>query len=735
MEPADTKADTDRVQSPKLRKELGLWDVYCIATGAMFSSGFFLLPGLAAARAGASAVLAYLLAGVLMVPSMLSMAELATALPRAGGSYYFVDRSLGPAVGTVTGLGTWLALVLKAAFALVGMGAYLAIAPGLADHLPHGPRGGMWAVKGLAVALTVLFVGVNIVGAKQSTRIQKVLVVAILGVLAFFIVEGFWHIGARMSGESVRQQYTPFLHARHGLSGLAATVGLVFVSYAGLPQVASISEEVRTPERNLPLGMILSLTTATVVYVLGMFIMTAVLGPEQLRGDLTPVATAMAEFSDWLPARWGLLLVVIAAVAAFASTGNAGILSASRYPLAMARDKLMPAQMDTVGRFHTPTPAILLTGAVMVVLILVLSTEQVAKFGSTFNLLIFGLINLAVIVMRESRIDAYDPGFRVPLYPWIPITGVFISAGLILEMGWATTLVSMLAIVVGAVWYVRYARPKVERYGAIHHVFARLGRYRHPGLRTEFREIIKEKGLREEDPYDEILERAEVLELDADESLEDVVHQLAESLARRVPMGADRIAETLLETGRYGGSPISKGIALLHFRSPQIDRPELALARSVEGVCVSLPPDDPNQPAGRSCEVFGLYALVSPEEKTGQHLRILAELADRAEDESFIDAWRRIENPDKLKETLLRDARFLELFVGEDPATETLVGKQVREMELPPRAFLAMVRRGDDRFDPTGETELARGDHLTFIGDPAAIEQLYERFVEPDGEG
>ena len=107
----------------RLKKELGLFDVYVISTGAMFSSGFFLLPGLATAYAGPSTVLAYLLAGVLMIPAMLSMAELSTALPRAGGAYYFIDRSLGPMFGTVGGLGTWLALALKSGFALLGMGA------------------------------------------------------------------------------------------------------------------------------------------------------------------------------------------------------------------------------------------------------------------------------------------------------------------------------------------------------------------------------------------------------------------------------------------------------------------------------------------------------------------------------------------------------------------------------------------------------------------------------------
>ena len=111
----------------RFKKELGLFDVYAVATGTTLSAGFFLLPGLAAQEAGSALVLAYLLAALPMVPAMFSVVELATAMPRAGGVYYFLDRSLGPMVGTIGGLGTWLALMLKVAFALVGMGAYLGL--------------------------------------------------------------------------------------------------------------------------------------------------------------------------------------------------------------------------------------------------------------------------------------------------------------------------------------------------------------------------------------------------------------------------------------------------------------------------------------------------------------------------------------------------------------------------------------------------------------------------------
>src|SRR5690606_33882934 len=160
-------------KSTRLNKELGLFDVFAVSTGAMFSSGFFLLPGLAAAKAGPAVVLAYLFAGVFILPAMFSAAELSTALPRAGGAYYFLDRSLGPLVGTIGGLGTHLALTLKTAFALIGIGAYAAFFV----ELP---------IKTVAIALTIVFMVINIVGAKETTTLQRWLVIILLSVLAFF---------------------------------------------------------------------------------------------------------------------------------------------------------------------------------------------------------------------------------------------------------------------------------------------------------------------------------------------------------------------------------------------------------------------------------------------------------------------------------------------------------------------------------------------------------------------
>ena len=269
-----------------------------------------------------------------------------------------------------------------------------------------------------------------------------------------------------MEAGAVRTQMDPFF--AFGASGLIATIGLVFVSYAGLTKAASIAEEVQNPDSNIPLGMMPSLVTATTVYVLGVLIMVAVLPPEELREDLTPVATAGEAFFSWLPESAGLILVVAAAVAAFTSTGNAGILSASRYPLAMARDHLVPERFGVLGKFGTPVSGILLTASLMIFFIIAFSVEDVAKLASAFSLLVFGLVNLSVIVMRESQIPSYAPGYRSPLYPWMQFAGIATTLVLIPTMGLLSILFTAGVIAASIAWYVYSVRGHVRREGAIY---------------------------------------------------------------------------------------------------------------------------------------------------------------------------------------------------------------------------------------------------------------------------
>lgn len=688
-------------ENGRLRKELGLLDVYAISTGAMFSSGFFLLPGLAAAQTGPSVWFAYLVAGGFILPAMLSVAELSTAMPRAGGAYYFLDRSMGPMVGTVGGLGTWLALVFKSAFALVGMGAYLAIYVDV-------------PIRPLAIGLTVAFAIINVVGAKETSGLQRVLVGALLVILAFFLVQGI----AAVADSGIAD-----LRARHegffafGLTGFMGTVGFVFVSYAGLTKVASVSEEIRDPDRNIPLGMTLSLVTATFVYSVGVLIMVAVLPPEELRRDLTPVATAAAAFFDWLPRGSGVVLIVVAATAAFASTGNAGILSASRYPLAMARDRLVSPGFAKLGRFQTPTRAIVATAGLMILAIALLDIEAIAKLASAFQLLLFSLLCLAVVIMRESQIEGYDPGYRSPLYPWLQIVGFLAPLWLIAEMGQMAIAFTMGLVAVTIGWYFHYASARVQRSGAIFHTFARLGQRRHMGLDAELREIVKEKGLRDEDPFEEVVARAATLDFSAPVRFPEMTRIAAAELAALVGAPASVIRRAI-ETEPLELVAMSNGMALMHWRAPNMAQPCMLFARCARGI------EAGPLEATAAASLRGVVFLVSRREAPGQHLRLLGHLATQVENPAFLEAWEGAHDGAGLRAALLRDERALSLVVGGDSRTRGWIGEPLRALSLPADTLVVVVERDGERMIPKGATVLARGDRVTLIGTPAGIDQL-----------
>lgn len=699
------------VSNEKLKRNLGLFDVYAVSTGAMFSSGFFLLPGVAMAETGPSVVLAYLLSSIIIAPAMFSMAELTTAMPRAGGDYYCIDRSLGPLAGTIGGLGTWLALVLKSAFALVGIGAYLAIFLDL-------------PIRPIAAVLTIVFAVLNVVGAKESTGLQRILVTALVGIMVFYCLQGL--IATFNAGDGVvATRLNPFLTA--GIQGFFGTVGLVFVSYAGLTKVASIAEEVRSPDRNIPLGMMLALATTIVIYVVGVYVMVALLPNDQLMGSLTPVADAGDVFLEWLPAPFGLILVVIAAIAAFASTANAGILSASRYPLAMSRDHLIPPPFSNIGRYKTPTFSIMVTSGLMLFAVLFLDVANIAKLASAFQLMIFALINLSVIVMRESRISSYVPGYESPLYPWMQIFGIVASVMLIAEIGRASTVFTFLLIALAIAWYYGYARANVEREGAIYHIYARLGKRRFEGLDHELRDILKERELEESDPYERIVSQARTFDFEQVESYDNLVKHVADALSTDLAYSASDL-ETMFLTGKHiGATAVSHGAALPELRLANINQSQIILVRIRQGIKLDLD-DVAGKRIAANQPVHAVIFLLSPQEKTGQHLRILAELVSRVDEAGFLREWHDAADEHALREVFLRHERFVQIYLDHEPALSTFAGKHPSDIYLPKGTLLALIQRGGETLVPQDDTVLVAGDCLTIIGDPRHVNELYESF-------
>ena len=423
----------------ELERDLGLFSVLAISIGAMIGSGIFILPALALKIAGPAVILAYLLAGVLVIPAALSKSEMATAMPEAGGTYIYIERGMGPLLGTVAGVGTWFSLSFKSALALVGGVPYLLL---LVD-LPLQP---------VALGLATVLILVNIFGAKQTGRLQLVIVIIMLAALGWFAA------GSAPAVQSAN--YAGFF--TEGVGGLLAATGLVFVSYAGVTKVASVAEEVEDPGTNLPRGILGSLAFTTVLYVAIVSVVVGVVDGESVAGSLTPIAVA----AEATLGQFGVVAVIIAAILALISTANAGILSSSRYPFAMSRDQLAPPSFSTVSeRFGTPVSAITLTGAVLLVLIAFVPVLEIAKLASAFQILVFILINITLVAFREGN-AAYEPEFISPLYPWMQIFGAVTGVLLLTQMG-TIALLGAVGIVVGSVvWYLLYVSPRVDREGA-----------------------------------------------------------------------------------------------------------------------------------------------------------------------------------------------------------------------------------------------------------------------------
>ena len=686
-------------ENGKLTKNLKLFDVYAISTGAMFSSGFFLLPGIAAAQTGPSASMAYLLAGVMILPAMFCMAELSTAMPKAGGTYFFLDRTLGPMMGTIGGLGSWVAVVFKSAFALVGMGAYLA----LYVDVP---------ITVLAVVLAIVFGIINVFGAKETTLLQRFLVTTLVVILAGFVIQGLAVVGVAQA-LAPRSDGVEFLSS--GVIGFIATIGLVFVSYAGLTKVASVAEEVENPDRNIPLGMTLSLITATLIYTLGMSVIATVLPPDELHVSLTPVADAGRYTLGWMPYDLGVILIVVAAIAAFASTGNAGIMSASRYPFAMAKDELVPESLSRIGRFGTPTRAIVITVFAMVAILLVLDVASVAKLASAFQLLLFGLISLCVIVMRESGIESYKPGFRSPFYPWMQIAGILISFWLIVEMGLlAIGFTGMLAIACG-IWYQLYGSPRTRRAGAIFHLHARLGENRYEGLERELMAIIHERTSDENLSYESLVSRCEFVDstgntLDFERLSVDVAGRFHE----RTGLPQERL-ETVFGKLASQGQPAGPDVLIWYRSIETIEQPEMLVYCFPRAVDLDV---------AESASLHTLIFLLAPRAVVGLDLRLAGHLAEIVQSGQFERDWLSSVSHRDRREILMRDDHFLHTTIERIPFLARRAGKKIGDIELPGSCLIALVERGDQILTAKSHLQLLAGDEVAVIGEPEDLELL-----------
>ena len=455
--------------SEKLDRSLGLYGLIAIPLSATLGSTLFVIPALGAdilaesGGTGAGLWLAFIAAGLIVLPSALSKAELGTAMPSSGGSYVYIRQTYGAWMGMISGLGLWASFGLKSAFALIGFSAYIyAVQGSLGFELTENIS------KIIAIFLLTIIVLINIMGVKSIKRIQfpvvsiSVLFVLLLAVLAAMDPSFEW--SKPIQGDAFSEDG---LFSRKGAIGIGSATAFVFLSFAGVTKIAAVAGEIKSPSENLPKSMIWTLIISTLVYVVISFFLFGLMDPSQLgigseKPDKAPIHTFAVEVGGTY---LGLLAAGVAIVS-MAGMALSGVLGSSRFIFAMSRDNLLPQWFEDLNpRFETPHYAIIVTGAAMAIAILTIPVGDVAKLASGFKIMIFMLINSTVIVLRRLPDGEtwYTPSFKSPMFPAMQIFGIISGFFLLVLMGTSALIGAVAAIGVGSGIYLSYSRKKVEK--------------------------------------------------------------------------------------------------------------------------------------------------------------------------------------------------------------------------------------------------------------------------------
>ena len=605
-----------------LKKGLSFIDIFCVATGAMISSGLFILPGLAFAKAGPAAMVSYILAGILCVPTALSKAELTTAMPKAGGDYFYIMRGFGPLFGTMAGLSAWFSLSLKGAFALLGMGAYLSIVTPLPIHI-------------IAVLCCLFFIILNLLGVKEAGFVQVLLVLGLLVILLYYFFFGLKNVEI--------SNFSPFFTG--GINSVFTTASFVFISFGGLTKIAALAEETKNPGKNIPLGMLASLTVTSIIYAAVIFVTIGVMNPQSLKETLTPI-------SDGAGVLGGSVLritISIAAFLAFVSTANAGIMTASRYPLGMSRDKILPAIFQRVSsRFGVPYVAILFTGIFMLAVILLLKLELLVKVASIVLIILYVFANVTLILFRESKILSYRPKFYSPLYPYLQILGILAGSFLLIEMGSSIVFLTLIFLLAGVIWYQVYAKKRATQQSALIYVMEKLVAKNQElateSLLTELRDIVIKRDNFEVDRFHKLVMESAVIDAEGPMTMEALFKQISDILSDNLDIESEELFKKFYEREVQTSTVVRDGLAIPHIVVNAENAHRMVLVRARTGIIF---PDDKL--------IHIAFALVGSSARHGRsiHLKDLVAIAEATQNPDFDKKWSEAKNEEELRSILL----------------------------------------------------------------------------------
>ena len=446
--PKQLVSDTEDSGSA-LNRAVGLLDLTALGIGAVIGTGIFVVIGEAIGKTGPSIVISFALAGVTCIFSALSYAELSSSIPVSGSAYTYAYATLGELAAWIIGWDLIIEYGISVAGIAIGWGQYFSefldstFGISLPDSIAQPPgEGGVINIP--AVFVVAVIVGLLVYGVRESTRTNTVMVGIKLLVLLIFVVFGltaFHH-----------DNLTPF--TTNGTSGIVDAAAVIFFAYIGFDAISTASEEVKEPQRNLPIAIIGSLLIVTVLYIVVAIVAVGTLPAPKLAAADAPLATALGEGAGY---SWGASIVSIGAVIAITSVVLTITYGLTRIVYSMSRDGLLPAFFSRLSERKTPAASTLLFGGLIALLAAFVPLSSIIELVNIGTLFAFIIVNIGVIVLRRTQPEM-ERGFRVPGVPVVPIIGALLCVYLMTKLPGETWARFGIWMIVGLVIYFLYGR-------------------------------------------------------------------------------------------------------------------------------------------------------------------------------------------------------------------------------------------------------------------------------------
>lgn len=429
-----------------LPRVLSALDLTFLGVGAIIGAGIFILTGIVAAtKAGPGIVLSYVFAGIACACSALSYAELAASIGGCGSAYSYSYAAFGELIAWIIGWDLLLEYGISCPTVAIGWASYvhdILIAAGvtISDALIKGPFQG-FDFNSLAALIIILLTIVLAVGVKLSARINFIMVITKLSVIAFFCV-----IAAVNFNPANWSPFLPF-----GMLGTIKGAAVIFFAYIGFDAVSTAAEEARNPQRDLPIGIISSLTICTFLYILVAGLLTGIVPYTSLNVG-SPVAHALLLINYKVSAG----IVAFGAVAGLTTVMLVMYYGLTRVFFAIARDGLLPNGLAKVHpKTKTPLRIIILVGIIMTITAATLPIHEAAELVNIGTLAAFALVCSGVVILRYIHPNMPRP-YKSPWSPFVPVLGVIFSVGLMLHLSSVTWLRFVLWMVIGLAIYFLY---------------------------------------------------------------------------------------------------------------------------------------------------------------------------------------------------------------------------------------------------------------------------------------